>query len=85
MKIKITFDTSDPDQRLEHLQMIHALPALGALYDIDQLLARHRDRIEESTMPEKERRILEQTFALLTKDIQGILEEHGINLETLYP
>jgi hypothetical protein len=85
MKIKITFDTSDPDQRLEHLQMIHALPALGALYDFQQYLKIRRDHIEEEDISKEHYKLYDEQLTFIVQAFNTALEDNGINLETLYP
>ena len=86
MKIKITFDTADPDQRLEHQQVMKAPAALGALYDIDRLIGRMRHDIgEDEAFTPQQKEIMDQVLSKLREGFRFILEDHGIQLERLYP
>lgn len=85
MKIKITFDTSDPDQRLEHEQVMKAVPALGALYDIYTLIGRMRHDALNSNHSEDEKELIDEQLCNFLEGYNSILEKRGINLEELYP
>lgn len=85
MKITVTFDTSDPDERLEHLQCMAALPALGALYDLSTLLGRMRYDVGESDHDQQTKEILDLHLNQVVTAYNDILDKHGIDLERLYP
>ena len=96
MKAKIEFDLDDPSDRLAHLRCTKATDAYIALHEIDnelRAMVKYEKNISAGTkvgLPEgwheitpKESDLLHEVIWHLRREVGGIMERLGINLDDL--
>jgi hypothetical protein len=79
MKAKLTFDLSDPDQKLEHLRCIKSLDMALALWQISSNTRKECYRAIENNPKEDPTEYVDLVF----EKIYDILEEYSINVDEL--
>lgn len=76
-KATLTFDLSDPDDRLEHIRAVNADNLAFALWEIVFNLKKTMERELEAAQELSDYDILDKTF----EHIHVILDDHGIIID----